>query len=259
MSDYLMRDAAPLDTEGWEKIDGLVADVAKKNLTARRFIPLVGPLGWGVDRAPVFGFGKVDGAHVAGDAPAFVELTEISETFMLKAKHMAMAKQSPFGLDLGAAAIAATAVAKAEDTLVYKALLAVKGALSAELGDWDTLGGPFKAVAAAIAGLRAAGFDGPYAVAMGPAMYARLASLMQHGRREVDMVAKLATAGLLQATAMPEEKVLVTSPQAWNYDLVVGQDIATAYLGNEGLDHVFKIFETVTPRIKRPKAVCILS
>ena len=258
MSDYLMRDGAPLDGEGWKKVDQMVADVAKKNLTARRFVPLVGPLGWGVDKAPVFGFEQTDGSHVASDTPVLADLGEIKETFMLRAKHLAMANASPFGLDLGAVAIAATSVSKAEDQAVFEGLLGSDGALSAELGDWDTLGGPFKAVAAAIASLRAAGFDGPYATVMDPAMYARLAALMQHGRREIDLVGKSTTAGLFHSTAMPNDKVLVTSPQAWNYDLVVGQDIATAYLGNEGLDHLFQVFETVALRVKRPQAICVL-
>ena len=50
----------------------------------------------------------------------------------------------------------------------------------------------------------------------------------------------------------------MVSPQAWNVDLVVGQDVVTAYLGNEGLDHRFRIFETLAVRIKRPGASCIL-
>ena len=113
-------------------------------------------------------------------------------------------------------------------------------------------------MAVAIAKLRGAGFTGPYAAVMSPEMYARLAGLMQHGRREVEMVERLLGAGLFQSTVVPVGQVLLLSPQDWNVDLVVGQDIITAYVGNEGLDHRFRIFETLALRIKRPEAICLL-
>ena len=95
---------------------------------------------------------------------------------------------------------------------------------------------------------------------MNPAAYARLASLMTEGRRELDMVETLAQAGVFQLPEVPSlgDEVLVVSPAAWNLDLVVGQDIATAYTGNDGLDHCFRIFETVALRAKRPGAVVVL-
>ena len=99
---------------------------------------------------------------------------------------------------------------------------------------------------------------GPFALVMDPGMFARLACLMQQGRRELNLVEKLVTAGIFQSTQMPADTVLVTSPQPWNYDLVVGQDVVTAYVGNEGLDHRFQIFETLALRIKRAGSVCVL-
>ncbi|NLX35458.1 MAG: bacteriocin family protein, partial [Chloroflexi bacterium] len=103
-----------------------------------------------------------------------------------------------------------------------------------------------------------AGVDGPFALVLSPAMFARLASLMSHGRRELDMVSKLVEAGLFQSRSMPDDQVLLLSPQPWNMDLVVGQDIVTSYLGNEGLDHRFRVFETLVLRVKRPEAACVL-
>jgi len=258
MSSYLMRDAAPCSGEVWAKIDQIVVKVLKAMLVGRRFVEMVGPLGWGVEQAPRFGFTSENGAQVAAEAAEYVSLAELRQEFVLRAKHLAMADQTPFSLDLGAVAIAATNLAKDEDGRVIGALLAEPGTRSSELGDWDTLGGPFKAIVAAIAKMRSAGFDHPYAVILRPEMYARLASLMQHGRRELDMVERVVGAGVLQSANMPDEQVLLVSPGAWNFDLVVGQDAVTAYLGNEGLDHRFRIFETLAMRIKRPGAICVL-
>lgn len=256
MGDYLMREAAPLSAEVWAQIDEMVVTVVKKNLVGRRFLPLVGPLGWGVEQVPVFGFEEAEGAAVAKEA-VYIPLKELAEEFLLKAKHLAMAEAGPLALDLGAAAIAATKLAKAEDALILEGLMKAS-TCSAPLGDWDTLGGPFAAVAAAEAKMLQAGYDGPYALVLSPAMYARLASLMSAGRREMEMVEKLVKVGVFQSTGMPEDMALVLSPQAWNMDLVVGQDVVTAYLGNEGLDHRFRIFETLALRVKRAGAICVL-
>ena len=256
MGDYLMRAAAPIGAEGWAKIDERVVEVVKKNLVGRRFVHLVGPLGWGVEMVPTFGFAETDGAAVATETAAYLRLQELGQEFVLRAKHLAMAEQTPFALDMGAVAIAATKLARAEDELILGSL--IEAAKEMPLGTWDEMGGPFRAIAGAAAALRQDGFDAPFAVVMSPAMYARLAGLMQHGRREVELVEKLAAAGLFQSPIMPEDQVLVASPQPWNFDMVVGQDIVTAYVGNEGLDHRFRIFETLALRLKRPGATRVL-
>jgi len=257
MSDYFMRDGAPIDAATWDKVDGMVVTVAKKVLVGRRLLSLVGPLGWGVELAPLFEFTESDGADVVADSAAYIKLVEMGQEFLLKAKHMLMAEQTPFDLDLGAVATATSKLCRAEDDLLIGGLIE-KAGVSADLGDWDTLGGPFKAVAEAIVRLQSQDVDGPYAAIMSPAMYAKLVSLMMHGRREVDMVGKLVEAGIFQSRSMPDDAVLIVSPQPWNMDMVVGQDIITSYLGNEGLDQRFRIFETLALRVKRNAAICAL-
>ncbi|MFH1084412.1 MAG: family 1 encapsulin nanocompartment shell protein [Chloroflexota bacterium] len=256
MSDVYMREAAPIRAEVWAKIDDMVVQVVKKNLVGRRFVDLVGPLGWGVEMAPVSGFGKQGGAAVIAEKATYKPLVELGAEFMLRAKQMAQAANTPFGLDLGAVAWAAADLAKAEDELILSGLMAK--AASAPLGNWDEEGGAFKAIAAATAQLRSSGYDGPYVAVLSPGMYARLAAQVRQGRREIEMVEKVLRGELYQSPVMPEDQVLVASPHAWNFDLVVGQDVITAYLGNEGLDQRFRIFETLVLRIKLPGSVCVL-
>lgn len=256
MSDYYMRDAAPIDAATWAEIDDMVITVAKKTLVGRKLLHLVGPLGWGVELVPLFGFTESDGAAVVTDTE-YLRLVENRQEFILKAKQLAMASQTPFGLDLGAVATAASKLTRAEDEVVIGGLLKAASTTSA-LGDWGTHGGPFQAVATAIARLQAAEVDGPFALVLSPAMFARLASLMREGRRELDLVSKLVEEGIFQSRNMPDDAVLVVSPQPWNADLVVGQDIITSYVGNEGLDQRFRIFETLALRVKRAEALCVL-
>ena len=102
------------------------------------------------------------------------------------------------------------------------------------------------------------GFYAPYALVLNPMMYARLASLMQKGRRELELVEKLVQAGIFQSTTVPKDQAMVVSPQPWNFDLVLGQDVVTAYMGNGGMDHLFRVFEALVLRVKRPGAICVL-
>ncbi len=256
MTDYLMRDGAPFGAEMWDKIDKEVVEVIKHTLVGRRFISLVGPLGWGVDLAPKFGpVGKEPFA--LQDKPEYLPLVELSQSFLLRARHLAMAEQTPFGLDLGSIAQASIALAKAEDQLLLGGLLKA-AKQTAPLGDWTALGGPFQAVSAAIGKLRASGFEAPYVLVMSPAQYAALAGIMSMGRRELDMVEKLAGGGIFQWADMADGQVLIVAAAPWNVDMVVGQDVATGHTGNVGLDHEFKVFETLALRLKRPGALLLL-
>jgi uncharacterized linocin/CFP29 family protein len=130
MYDYLMREAAPFGPEVWAKIDEMVVNIVKKTLVGRRFMEIVGPLGWGVEVAPKQGFDFGSEVAVAGPT-VYAPLKEVSQEFMLRAKDLVMAGQTPFGLDLGAVAIAAMKLAKAEDRIVIGALLAEAGCTSA--------------------------------------------------------------------------------------------------------------------------------
>jgi uncharacterized linocin/CFP29 family protein len=255
MSDYLMRGAAPIAPELWAKVDGMVVQVMKSVLVGRRLMELVGPLGWGVEMAPLFGFDAA--ANVASEAVHYAPLKELRQEFTLRAKHMAIAEQTSFGLDLGAVAIAATKLAKAEDDLVIGGLVKAAGSAGA-LGDWNTPGSPFAAIAEATAKLLAGGYDAPYALVLCPDNYAKLASLVKDGIREIEMVEKLVRGGIFQCPGLDCGQVLVLSLAAWNFDLVVGQDAVTGYIGNAGLDQQFRIFETLALRVKRPGAICVL-
>ncbi len=257
MSELWMRDATPFGDEVWHEIDERVVEVMTKILVGRKILPMVGPLGWGVEQAPVFGF-ETDGPAVA-TSRKYVELKELEQEFKLRAKHLAMAQQTPFKLDLGAAAIAATKLAYAEDEYLLSDMMNQAKAKAA-LGDWAQPNGPFTAIANAIAAFQNHGVAGPFAMIVGPMMYARLASLMLgYGvGRELDMVTSLLGEGIYTTTRMPDNKALLVSPQKWNMDLVVGQDAVTAYVGNEGLDHCFRVFETLVLRVKRPEAICVL-
>ena len=78
------------------------------------------------------------------------------------------------------------------------------------------------------------------------------------GVLEIEQVQKLAAAGVFRSAAVPDGRALVMATGASNTDLVVGQDLAVAYVMSENLNHVFRVLESVVLRIKRPQAIVTL-
>jgi len=214
-------------------------------------------LGWGTEIAPLVGFDEQDGAHVSAETSAYIPLETLDARFLLRMKDLARAEATAYSLDLGAVATAAVELARKEDALLIGGLM--QNAEKGPMGDWSQMNKPFEAVAKAQAALRSTGFDGPYALLLNYGTYAQLASLAMHGQREFKLVEQLFDAGVLRSPAVPEGQALIIDPSAWNVDMVVGQDIATAFLGNEGLSLSFQILETLALRIKRPGAAILLS
>jgi uncharacterized linocin/CFP29 family protein len=257
MTDYLMRDGAPISEHVWHEVDEMVARVVSRVLVARRFMPLVGPLGWGVEVAPRVGFTTVGNAYVSNERTEYVPLEAITALFLLRLQEIARADQTPFHMDLGAVATAAVELARREDEIIIGGL--IESAEHGAIGNWSEINGPFESIVGGLATMRATGFDGPFALVLNYGTYARLASLMLNGIREIDAVERLVEVGIFQTPAVPEGQALLVSPQSWNMDMVVGQDISTAFLGNDKLSLAFQITETLALRIKRPGASLLLA
>jgi len=56
---------------------------------------------------------------------------------------------------------------------------------------------------------------------------------------------------------LPQKTAILLAAATQNMDLVIGQDMITGYLGSSKLNHDFRVFETVMPRIKNPKAIIV--
>jgi uncharacterized linocin/CFP29 family protein len=270
MSDYLMRDDAPFSDEEWEKLDELVVNVARKRLVGRRFIQLTGPLGAGVQTVPVptVGSGEAgerDVIQVAGHK--FLSLPLIHQDFRLAWRDIEASRRMGWPLELGPAAAASAACARAEDELIfqghpehgYEGLLNAAGRHTVPLGNWDEPGQAFANIVAATEALVADGFYEPFAVVLSPALYAKTQRIARGiGRLESKLIKDVAEGGLFRSLVLAENQGLVVAQGAHNFDLVVAQDLITAYLGPENMDHTFRVMEIVALRIKRPGAICAL-
>jgi uncharacterized linocin/CFP29 family protein len=162
-------------------------------------------------------------------------------------------------VELGPAARAAAACARDEDELIFGRMLEVAGN-EVELGDWDELGSAFGCVVEATQKLVSDDFYGPYAVVLSTGLYAQTQRLVPNmGRLESKLIEDVAEGGLFQSPVLEQGQGLVVSLGPWNLDLAVGQDLITAYMGNEELDHLYRVMESLVLRIKRPGAICKLT
>jgi uncharacterized linocin/CFP29 family protein len=280
VSDYLMRADAPLSEEEWAQVDHVVEHAAKALLVGRRFISLTGPLGPGTLAVPVFkvctgkdcdcdddaGDGVCDCGCAAGECDCsathvssreLIPIEIFENDFILSWRDVAANRQIGLGLELGPAGAAAAACARAEDEHVFDTLLTAEGRNTVALKDWDEPGAALENVVEATQALVSAGFYGPYALVLSPALYAKTQRVSKGmGRTVGKLIGDVVEGGMFRSPILRPTEGLVLSLGAHNLDLVVAQDLTTAYMGNEGLDHLYRVMESLVLRIKRPGAIC---
>lgn len=268
--DYLSRDSAPIAPELWAGIDETVVAAARKLLTGRRFLTIHGPLGAGVRSAVLDDFDTLAEVSAEGILSTagrrYAEIPILYEDFSLLAQDLAAAAQGGRAPELYAAAAAAQAVALREDTLIfygnkalgYDGLLSAKGVQSLPRGNWGEGETAFADVAAALALLAQKGIYGSYTLVLSPDMHLQLQRIQPGtGLLEIDRVAKLVDGRVFKTPALKPGTAALLSAEPRNMDLVVGQDLSTAYLEQKELNHSFRVLESVLPRIKRKGAIVV--
>ncbi len=278
MSDYLLRDQAPLTPQEWQAVDGTAVEVARRNLVGRRFLSLFGPVGVGVQTFAADTYGPAEKARISlfgveeedlltVESRRFVPLPILYRDLRLDWRDLENARRLGTSLDTTAVAIAATAVAAMEDRLVIngydelqqEGFLNAAGRQQLPIGDWSAAGGGFGAVVSAVGALVKANFRPPFSVVVSPQLFVALHRVFDNtGVLEIDQVRKLVGGGVFASQAMPEGKAVVVAAGRENMDLIIAQDLITAFLETTALQHHFRVLEVLSLRIKRPGAICTL-
>lgn len=269
---YLMRDGAPLTDSQWAQIDEAVVAEAKNILVGRRFLSLKS-VGTGTQNVDLDTMGHIDAASAdfwgRGDADAievgsrrFIELPIIYGDFMISWRDI----ESERGAGVQAARDAAVLCARREDDLVFygdkergiEGIFTAEGANRMAIGDWNDGETPVRDIAQALQALTDAGCSGEKTLLVSTDLYAKLHRIQPGtGVMEVERIKSL-VGKLFYSSRIKKNQAALVYCDPQNMDLVVGQDMITAYMGNEKLDHVFRVMETLVPRIKRAKAIAIL-
>ncbi|MHB0876208.1 MAG: family 1 encapsulin nanocompartment shell protein [Anaerolineae bacterium] len=275
--DFLMRDDAPLTEQEWQALDDAVVRTARAGLVGRRFIRIYGPLGAGVqavfvDRlsSVVPGvldtYGEADAAQIAPSGRQVIPLPLLYKDFRLFWRDAAAARAQGSPIDVAPTAAAAAMLARAEDNLIFvgdggqPGLMTVEGHLTeARVNGWAKAGDALATVARARQALVAHGAMGPYALALSPDLYALLWRVHgQMGRLELELVQQVADAGVFQTPALGEGQGVLVSSGLDVLDLAVADDMRVAFLGPSNMNLMFRVFESVALRIRRPEGICVL-
>jgi len=73
------------------------------------------------------------------------------------------------------------------------------------------------------------------------------------------MIEELVRAGMFASRHVPEKTMLVMQVGPQVADLALGIDLTVAYLGNEGMSHLFRVLETGALRIKQASGLCVVT
>lgn len=250
------RERAPFTQEVWDAIDRAVHAAAAEVRSARRVVEVIGPLGFGArggvaEDQPASSSDEAGVLHV--HVPSVQGLPVLHRTFALGARSVEafLARGEP--LALTEAAEAARQVARAEDRLLtegnaaagVRGLLQQEGAIQLPAGDWSDPGRAADELLGALARLDEAGRHGPYAAAVSPSRFYQL--LRPHPSSGVTPFEQLAPAfagGIVKAPALGNGALVVmrsgSGPRA-----VVGEELAVAYDGREGIFHRLSLVESI--------------
>ncbi len=265
--EYLGRDGAPLAGQLWNGIDDAVIKAAANVLTGRRFLTLHGPVGAGAQFAKIDRKGKQEDfgdGFVKTANRQVVEVPQLFADFWLYWRDLEATGGT--GADLSAAQFAAQTLALQEDKMIYyglpelglEGLLSAKGVTSLKRSDWGSGEGSFSDVANALAKLEQAGYVGRYALIVSSDLFVQLQRIQPGvGLLELDRVKSLLDKRVYKATALKPGTALLVCAEPYCVDLLLGQDITTAYLEQVDLNHHLRIMETALLRIKCPDAIVV--
>ncbi|WIV12647.1 family 1 encapsulin nanocompartment shell protein [Proteiniborus sp. MB09-C3] len=273
--DFLLRGDAPFSDELWEKIDETVVKKAREQLVGRKFIPIFGPLGSGIQSinvdlisadndSVVSSNGEEDTELVKVQNRRYVEIPMIFKDAFISWRDLENSKQTGLPLDLAPISITAAVCAHKEDQIVffgneewgYKGLMNVDGRQTIQKNNWNEGENAFSDIVAGLEKLVEKGFYGPYALVLSPDLYAQLQRIQPGtGKLELERIRELIDGKVYQTPILGSNKAVLLEKGMENMDLVIGQDLVTGYIGPEKLNHVLRILETVLLRIKRPESI----
>lgn len=267
---YLSREGSPVSKELWEQIDSAVVKAARSVLSGRRFLHIFGPLGIGagsinIDDADTVDEVSADG-FITSKGRKYVEIPTIYDDFSILGKDLEIYEKSAYPIDLSKAIGSAQACALKEEKFIYfgneeygyEGLLTAAGTNKLKRKDWTVGENAFSDVAAAIELLVSNAIYGTYALTVSPDLYMQMQRLQEGtGLLEIDRVSKLLDGHLFKSPVLGKGRAVLVCSDPRNVDLVIGQDIATAYLEQKDLNHSFRILETILLRIKRKQAIVV--
>jgi uncharacterized linocin/CFP29 family protein len=262
VTDHLRRHLAPISGAAWELIEEEAGQALRHFLAGRKLVGFRGPLGWehsaeGAGRVRALGAGPLPRVQAAlRETHPLVELRTPFELSLAEMDDLERGRTDP---DLSAVVDAARDGALSEDLAVFHgfAEAGIRGITEASphapLSIADDYNQYVGTAARAVATLRAAGVDGPYAIALGPRCYTGVVESTEYGGYPVLEHLRLVLGGPV-VWAPGVNGAVVLSVGGDHFSLVVGQDFAVGYAGHDDTTVRLYLEESFTFRARTPEA-----
>jgi uncharacterized linocin/CFP29 family protein len=258
----LRRELAPIDAAAWQAIDDEARSALTLALAARKLVDFEGPSGWSASAISLGRTQRLRAAPGKGVDAVLRQVqpfVELRAAFTLSREELDAVPRGAKDADLKPVTEAAQAIAAAEDRAVFHGYAAagIRGICEAAQSAALTITEDYEAypavVAKALAELRSAGVDGPYAIALGPRCYTGLMQTATKGGYPViQHVRRLIDGPVVWAPAVDGAAVL--SLREGDFQLTVGRDFSIGYAAHTADAVELYIEESFTFRVIAPEA-----
>jgi uncharacterized linocin/CFP29 family protein len=259
---HLQRELAPVPELAWGAIEQEASRALRHFLSARRLLDFSGPRGWdysatSLGRAQAVA--ESPGTGVEARTRIVRPLVELRTPFTMSRDELDAIERGALSPDLDPVTDASRRAALAEDSAVFHGYTA--GGIDGIVGsspheplpindDYNLYPG---VVARAVAELREAGVEAPYAIALGPRCYTGVIETTEHGGYPVLEHIRVILGGpVVWAPAV--DGAVVVSQRGGDYEIVCGQDFSIGYLSHDDRSVRLYLEESVTLRIAGPEA-----
>jgi uncharacterized linocin/CFP29 family protein len=264
---HLLRGHAPLTDSNWKLLDEEARDRLAGPLAARRLVDFVGPQGWEHSSTNL---GRVDSVEVGEEGVKALQrrvlpLVEVRVDFTVSRAEMRDDDRGAVDVDLESLDLAAHQIAVAENSAVFNgwAKAGIHGVVESSPFEREPLGASADAyprsVARAIEGLREAGVEGPYGLALGPDEYIKVIETAEHGGYPLlDHLRKILDGGQI-VWAPGLRGAVVMSLRGGDFLFESGQDLAIGYDHHDADQVHLYLEESFSFVVATPEAAAPLS
>jgi uncharacterized linocin/CFP29 family protein len=264
---HLLRGHAPLTDSNWKLLDDEARDRLAGPLAARRLVDFVGPQGWEHSSTNL---GRVEPVEVGEEGVKALQrrvlpLVEVRVDFTVSRSEMRDDDRGAVDVDLESLDLAAHQIAIAENSAVFNgwAKAGIQGVVESSPFEPEPLGASAdsytRSVARAIEGLREAGVEGPYGLALGPDEYIKVIETAEHGGYPLfDHLRKILDGGQI-VWAPGLSGAVAMSLRGGDFLFESGQDLSVGY-DHHDAEHVhLYLEETFSFIVATPEAAAPLS
>lgn len=261
---HLFHELAPISAAGWAAIEEESGQTLRTYLAGRKLVDFSGPHGWehsAVDlgRVQTITSSRPDvGASLRRVQP----LVELRTDFTVSRTELDAIERGSQSPDLDPVRDAAVRLAEAEDKAIFHGFGAagIQGLGEASEHAAVAIPGNYedypRAVASAVAALRAAGVDGPYAIALGPRCYTGVVETTQGGYPVLNHIRMILDGPIIWAPAV--DGAVVLSTRGGDFELTCGQDFSIGFASHDAGGVSLYLQESFTFRVHTPEAAVAL-